>query len=240
MSPDEGGRDPRRARRIRSSTPTGTSSSSRRCSTRRCSPTSRRWAAARCATGTRATRGSPTRRPCSPVTRHPIGPGWKAMPSWWGWATQERARPRDGAPARAAVRTARRDRHRLHDPVSVDDARRTSRSPTTSSSACGAAPRTARSPNLFARYRDRTTVGALVPMLDPKLAVDELEYAVHELGFKTAVFAGHARRPIGSRRRRTGSTRSASTARTTTTRCGPSASSSASRRCSTARCSRTG
>ena len=34
-------------------------------------------------------------------------------------------------------------------------------------------------------------------MLDPKLAVDELEYAVRELGFKTAVFAGHARRPIG-------------------------------------------
>ena len=30
-------------------------------------------------------------------------------------------------------------------------------------------------------------------MLDPKLAVDELEYAVRELGFKTAVFAGHAR-----------------------------------------------
>ena len=26
----------------------------------------------------------------------------------------------------------------------------------------------------FAPYRDRTTVGALVPMLDPKLAVDEL------------------------------------------------------------------
>ena len=31
------------------------------------------------------------------------------------------------------------------------------------------------------------------------MAVDELEYAVRELGFKTAVFAGHARRPIGSR-----------------------------------------
>ena len=44
--------------------------------------------------------------------------------------------------------------------------------------------------NLFAPYRDRTTVGALVPMLDPKLAIDELEYAVRELGFKTAVFAG--------------------------------------------------
>jgi hypothetical protein len=52
--------------------------------------------------------------------------------------------------------------------------------------------------NLFAAYRDRTTVGALIPMLDPKLAVDELEYAVRELGFKTAVFAGYARRSIGT------------------------------------------
>ena len=51
--------------------------------------------------------------------------------------------------------------------------------------------------NLFAPYADRTTVGALVPMLDPKGAVEELEYAVRELGFKTAVFAGHARRPVG-------------------------------------------
>jgi hypothetical protein len=51
--------------------------------------------------------------------------------------------------------------------------------------------------NLYAPYQDRATVGALVPMLDPKLAVDELEYAVRELGFKTAVFAGHARRSIG-------------------------------------------
>ena len=49
---------------------------------------------------------------------------------------------------------------------------------------------------------------------------------MRELGFKTAVFAGHARRPIGTATR-TGSTRSASTARTTTTRSGRSASSSA-------------
>ena len=63
-----------------------------------------------------------------------------------GLGDREHARPRDRAPARAALRTPRRDRHRLHDPLSVDDARRTSRSPTTSSSACAAAPRTARSP----------------------------------------------------------------------------------------------
>jgi hypothetical protein len=33
-------------------------------------------------------------------------------------------------------------------------------------------------------------------MTNPKMAVEELEFAVRELGFKTAVFAGHARRPI--------------------------------------------
>ena len=38
---------------------------------------------------------------------------------------------------------------------------------------------------------------ALVPMLDPKVAIEELEYAVRDLGFKTAVFAGHARRSLG-------------------------------------------
>jgi len=76
-------------------------------------------------------------------------------------------------------------------------------------------------------------------MLDPKLAVDELEYAVRELGFQDppcsrVTPAGRSVTPAS-----TGSTRSASTARSTTTRCGPSASSSGSRPCSTARCSRT-
>src|SRR5262249_33982548 len=52
--------------------------------------------------------------------------------------------------------------------------------------------------DLFAPYADRTTVGALVPMLDPKLAAGRLDYAVRELGCKTAVFAGPARRPIGA------------------------------------------
>ena len=151
-----------------------------------------------------------------------------------GLGNGEHARPRHRAPARAALRAARRDRHRLHDPVSVDDARvprgrrrRAHRPPVPRGE-----PR-AREP--VRAVRDRTTVGALVPMLDPKLAVDELEYAVRELGFKTAVFAGHARRAVGTRTR-TASTRSASTAPSTTTRCGPSASSSASRPCSTARC----
>ena len=52
---------------------------------------------------------------------------------------------------------------------------------------------------LFAPYRDRCTVGALIPMNTPAQAVAEAEYAVRELGAKSVLMAGYARRPIGSR-----------------------------------------
>ena len=48
---------------------------------------------------------------------------WNAMPSWWGWATENTLDRRHRAPAGPAVRAPRRDRHRFHDPLSVDDAR---------------------------------------------------------------------------------------------------------------------
>jgi len=124
------------------------------------------------------------------------GAGWKAMPSWWGWATQN---TRDRATAHLPALLYERldeigiDFTILYPSMTLayleiaDDELIGLR--------CRAANRALA--NLFAPYRDRTTVGALVPMLDPKLAVDELEYAVRELGFKTAVFAGHARRSTG-------------------------------------------
>ncbi len=62
-----------------------------------------------------------------------------------GLADEEHPRPGDVVSPGPALRTARRDRHRLHDPVSVDDALVPRDRPTTSSSACAAAPRTARS-----------------------------------------------------------------------------------------------
>jgi len=124
------------------------------------------------------------------------GPGWKAMPSWWGWPTKNtRDRATSYLPALLYERL---------DEIGIDF---TILYPSMTLSylevsddeligvRCRAANRVLA--NLFAAHRDRTTVGALVPMLDPKLAVEELEYAVRELGFKTAVFAGHARRPIG-------------------------------------------
>ena len=124
------------------------------------------------------------------------GAGWTAMPSWWGWATEN---TRDRATAHLPALLYER-----LDEIGIDF---TILYPSMTLAylevadddliglRCRAANRALA--NLFAPYRDRTTVGALVPMLDPKLAVDELEYAVRELGFKTAVFAGHARRPVG-------------------------------------------
>ena len=120
---------------------------------------------------------------------------WKAMPSWWGWATKN---TRDRATAHLPALLYER-----LDEIGIDF---TILYPSMTLSYLEVADdeliaMRIRAANralahLFAPYRDRTTVGALVPMLDPKMAVDELEHAVRELGFRTAVFAGHARRPI--------------------------------------------
>jgi predicted TIM-barrel fold metal-dependent hydrolase len=133
------------------------------------------------------------------LAKHPgtAGAGWKAMPSWWGWATEN---IRDRATAHLPSLLYERldelgiDFTILYPSMTLaylevaDDELIGLR--------CRAANRALA--NLFAQYRDRTTVGALVPMLDPKLAATELEYAVRELGFKTAVFAGHVKRPVGT------------------------------------------
>ncbi len=111
------------------------------------------------------------------------GAGWKAMPSWWGWATKN---TRDRATAHLPALLYERldeigiDFTILYPSMTLaylevaDDELIGMR--------CRAANRALA--NLFAPYRDRTTVGALIPMLDPKLAVDELEYAVRRVGLQ--------------------------------------------------------
>ena len=155
-----------------------------------------------------------------------------------GLGDREHPRPRDRAPARAPLRTPRRDRHRLHDPVSVDDAR-------------------------VPRGRRRRAHRPAVPRREPRArepvrAVPRSHHGRRAGSDARSEARGRRARVRGARARlqdrgvrratpgarsaaaaRTGSTRSASTARSTTTRSGRSASSSASRRCSTARCSRT-
>jgi predicted TIM-barrel fold metal-dependent hydrolase len=124
------------------------------------------------------------------------GTGWQAMPSWWGWATENTL---DRATAHLpALLYERLDEFGIDFTIlypSMTLAYLEVADDELIGLRCRAANRALA--NLFASYRDRTTVGALIPMIDPKLAVDELEFAVRELGFKTAVFAGHARRPIG-------------------------------------------
>jgi predicted TIM-barrel fold metal-dependent hydrolase len=128
--------------------------------------------------------------------RGAAGPSWNAMPSWWGWATENTL---DRATAHLpALLYERLDEFGIDFTIlypSMTLAYLEVADDELIGLRCRAANRALA--NLFAPYRDRTTVGALIPMLDPKLAIDELEYAVRELGFKTAVFAGHARRPIG-------------------------------------------
>ncbi len=48
----------------------------------------------------------------------------------------------------------------------------------------------------FTPYADRLTSAALIPMYSPAEAEAELRYAVEELGFKSAVIAGHAYRKL--------------------------------------------
>ncbi|MGO9874944.1 MAG: amidohydrolase family protein [Acidimicrobiia bacterium] len=121
---------------------------------------------------------------------------WNAMPSWWGWATENTL---DRATAHLpALLYERLDEIGIDFTIlypSMTLAYLEIADDDSIGLRCRAANRALA--NLFASYRDRTTVGALIPMLEPKLASDELDYAVRELGFKTAVFAGHARRAVG-------------------------------------------
>ena len=49
----------------------------------------------------------------------------------------------------------------------------------------------------FVPFADRITPGGIIPMHTPEIASAELEYAVNELGIKSLLIAGYARRSIG-------------------------------------------
>jgi predicted TIM-barrel fold metal-dependent hydrolase len=120
---------------------------------------------------------------------------WLAMPSWWGWQTRN---VRD----RATAHLPRLLYERL-DEMGID---LTLLYPSTvlalldlEDAELGAA--LARGSNrwlaeLFRPYRDRIAVGGIVPMSSPQVAIAELEYAVQELGMKTVVMTGYARRRL--------------------------------------------
>ena len=121
---------------------------------------------------------------------------WRAMPSWWGWPTHD---PRDRATAHLPSLLYERldelgiDFTILYPSMTLAFFEETDEE--LSSALCRAANRS--HARQFAPYRDRCTVGALIPMNTPEQAIAELEYSVRTLGMKSALIAGYARRPIG-------------------------------------------
>jgi predicted TIM-barrel fold metal-dependent hydrolase len=121
---------------------------------------------------------------------------WRAMPSWWGWPTQNL---RDRATAHLPALLYERldelgiDYTILYPSMSLAFFEETDEE--LSSALCRAVNRY--HAGVFAPYRDRCTVGALIPMNTPEQAVAELEFAVKDLGLKSALMAGYARRPVG-------------------------------------------
>jgi predicted TIM-barrel fold metal-dependent hydrolase len=119
---------------------------------------------------------------------------WKAMPSWWGWQT---ANVRDRATAHLPALMYERldemgiDYTILYPSMALGYFEITDEE--VAAAACMAVNRT--HARQFAPYADRCTVGAIVPMTTPQQAVRVLRDAV-ALGFRTAVIAGYAKRPI--------------------------------------------
>jgi predicted TIM-barrel fold metal-dependent hydrolase len=121
---------------------------------------------------------------------------WKAMPSWWGWQTRNtRDRATSHLPALLYERLDEMgiDFSILYPSttlglIDIDDLE-----------LAGPVARAVNTwlADLFQPYSDRLTVGAIIPMLTPDVAVTELRYAVEHLGFKTAVISGYATRFLG-------------------------------------------
>ena len=117
---------------------------------------------------------------------------WRAMPSWWGWQT---ANVRD----RATAHLPRLLYERL-DEIGIDF---TILYPSTvlglldlddAEVACAAAKGVNRwLAETFAPFSDRMTVGGIVPMNDPDVAVEALDAAV-AAGIKSVVISGYAKR----------------------------------------------
>src|SRR5438874_9827747 len=122
---------------------------------------------------------------------------WRAMPSWWGWQTHNL---RDRATAHLPALLYERldelgiDFTILYPSMSLGYFEVTDEE--LSSALCRAVNR--RNARLFAPYRDRCTVGAMIPMNTPSQAIAEAEYAVRTLGAKSLLMAGYARRPLAA------------------------------------------
>ncbi|MDW3215575.1 MAG: amidohydrolase family protein [Ilumatobacteraceae bacterium] len=119
---------------------------------------------------------------------------WRAMPSWWGWQcenTYDRASMHLPSLLNERLDEFGLDYALIYPSMSLSflDLLNAELAAIVCQAVNEMHART------FAPYRDRMTVGALVPMSTPDIAVAGLEHAVG-LGFKTAVIAGSVKRPI--------------------------------------------
>ncbi len=120
---------------------------------------------------------------------------WAAMPSWWGW-------PVSNVRDRATCHLPRLLYERL-DEMGIDFAilypsMTISFLDLADDELAGVVARAVNTAHAkrFAAYADRMTVAAMVPMRTPQIAIAEATYAVKELGFKSILIAGYARRPL--------------------------------------------
>jgi predicted TIM-barrel fold metal-dependent hydrolase len=120
---------------------------------------------------------------------------WRAMPSWWGWQT---ANVRDRATAHLPALLYERldelgiDFTILYPSMALGYFETTDVE--LSSAVCRAVNRA--NARIFEPYRDRCTVGAMVPINTPEQAVEEAEYAVRTLGAKSLLVSEHVKRPL--------------------------------------------
>jgi len=120
---------------------------------------------------------------------------WRAMPSWWGWQTEN---VRDRATAHLPALLYERldelgiDFTILYPSMALGYFEVTDVE--LSTALCRAVNRA--NARIFEPYRDRCTVGAMVPMNTPSQAIEEAEYAVRELGAKSLLVSEHVKRPV--------------------------------------------
>ena len=152
---------------------------------------------------------------------------WRAMPSWWGWPvlnTLDRATAHLPKLLYERLDSFGIDFTILYPSTSLGLLDMGDESEELAGALAHAVNRyLARA---FGGYGDRMAVGALIPMNSPATAIAALDYAVGELGFKSAVISGYARRSLGDEAGRRPPAVPARHLRhrqrsTTTTRCGP-------------------
>jgi len=120
---------------------------------------------------------------------------WRAMPSWWGWPTRnvlDRATSHLPSLLYERLDELGIDVTVLYPSMSLAFLDATD--PELAGVLCRAVNRY--HARVFAPYADRMLVGALVPMHTPELAIAELGHAVGELGFRSVLISGYAKRPL--------------------------------------------